>query len=55
MKSIMAKLVIAGILSLATFVNCGYIPAIGVKSVYYSGATHCTAASLQSWNCGEAC
>jgi len=36
-------------------VSATYIPAIGLKSVYYSGASHCTAASLQSWTCGDAC
>ena len=51
----MTKLVVAGLLSLASIVNSAYVPAIGFKSVYYSGATHCTAATLQSWSCGEAC
>jgi hypothetical protein len=54
MKSIMKQLVVAGVLSLFAVVNA-YNPSIGLKSVYYAGASHCTAASLQSWTCGEAC
>ena len=55
MRSIMTKLVVAGILSLAAIVNAAYIPAVGIKSVNYAGASHCTAASLESWTCGDAC
>ena len=52
MRNVFTQLLVAGLLSIAA---AAYNPAIGLKSVYYAGASHCTAASLQSWTCGEAC
>ena len=54
MRNVFTQLLVAGLLSLAATASA-YNPAIGLKSVYYAGASHCTAASLQSWTCGEAC
>jgi len=45
-------IVVAGLLCAAA---SAYNPAIGLKSVYYAGASYCTAGSIESWTCGEAC
>ncbi len=50
------KLVIVGLVALATAtVEGAYTPAIGVKSVYYSAAAHCSEATLKGWDCGVPC
>lgn len=50
------KLIIVGLVTLAiTTVEAAYSPAIGVKSVYYSSASHCSEATLKSWTCGTPC
>jgi hypothetical protein len=54
MRNVFTQLLVAGLLSIAS-TAAAYNPAIGLKSVYYAGASHCTADSLQSWTCGEAC
>ena len=36
-------------------VVAGYSPATGLRAMYLSGAAYCSAASVQSWTCGQAC
>jgi hypothetical protein len=50
------KLIVVGLVTLAvTTVEAVYTPAIGLKSVYYSSASHCSEATLKAWNCGVPC
>jgi hypothetical protein len=50
------KKIIVGILATAvSAVSATYNPTTGLKGVYYSAASYCTAASVQSWKCGEPC
>ena len=50
------KNIIVGILTTAlSVVSAAYNPTAGLKGVYYSAASYCSAASVQSWSCGEPC
>lgn len=40
---------------LFTSALANYDPALGLRSVYYSGTSYCAKASLDSWSCGEPC
>ena len=54
MINVLTQLLVAGLLSLIATCR-GYDPAIGLKSVYYSGASYCSPRSVKSWTCGKAC
>ena len=54
MINVFTQLLVAGLLLFTDKVSA-YNPAIGLKSVYYAGASYCSASSLKSWTCGEAC
>ena len=40
---------------IAGIASAAYSPSIATKAVYYSGASYCSASTLQSWSCGPAC
>ena len=45
----------ACILLMASAVSAAYSPSIGLKAMYYSSASYCSAASIKAWTCGEPC
>ena len=54
MINVFTQLLMAGLFSIAVTASA-YTQAIGVKAVYYSGASYCEPSSLKNWNCGKAC
>lgn len=40
---------------LASVGSAAYSPTLGVRGMYFSGASYCSVPHLQSWNCGEPC
>ena len=54
MISVFTQLLMASLLSIAA-TSSAYNKAIGLKAVFYSGASYCEASSLKNWNCGQAC
>jgi hypothetical protein len=54
MINVFTQLLMACLFSIAATAS-PYTQAIGLKAVYYSGASYCKPSSLKNWNCGKAC
>ena len=52
MKSLRTAIIVA---SAAVMASAAYDPVMSERAMYYSGASYCDKATLDSWTCGEPC